>query len=62
VEKGIVMTDLKFLLIFTAIYGFAAFGLLAGQPVVAAMQTADAGGNFEDPATGWYVIRVASAE
>jgi hypothetical protein len=56
------MNDLKFLLIFTAIYGLVGFGLLAGQPVVAAMQTADAGGNFEDPATGWSTIRVASAE
>jgi len=54
------MKDLKFLLIFTAIYGLVGFGLLAGRPIAAAMQTADAGGNFEDPSTGWYVV-VASA-
>jgi|tagenome__1003787_1003787.scaffolds.fasta_scaffold20763764_3 hypothetical protein len=55
-------SNFKFLVIFTALYGLVGLGLLAGQPRVAAMQTADAGGNFEAPASGWSMIMVASAE
>jgi hypothetical protein len=56
--------SLKFVLAFTAVYGLLGLCLLAGQPRAAAMQTADAGGNFEAPAAtfSWFKVMLASAE
>jgi len=59
------MRDKSFqsLLAFTLVYGLFALALLAGQPKAGAVQTADAGGNFEVPADfGWFTVRLASAE
>ena len=53
----------KRLLAFTLAYGVFALVMLAGQPKLGAVQTADAGGNFEVPANfGWFTVRLASAE
>ena len=51
------------MLAFTLVYGLFGLALLAGQPKAGAVQTADAGGNFEVPADfGWFTVRLASAE
>ena len=51
------------LLAFTLVYGLFALALLAAQPKAGAVQTADAGGNFEVPADfGWFTVRLALAE
>ena len=56
-------TSFKLLLAFTLAYGVFAFVMLAAQPKAGALQTADAGGNFEVPANfGWFTVRLASAE
>ena len=44
-------SSFKWLLAFTLAYGVFAFVMLAAQPKAGALQTADAGGNFEVPAT-----------
>src|SRR6476619_6595884 len=51
------MRDKSFqsLLAFTLVYGLFGLALLAAQPKAGAVQTADAGGNFEVPADfGWF--------
>jgi hypothetical protein len=57
-------SSLGMLVAFTIAYGLFSVGMIAAQPREAAMQTAEAGGNFESSpaALGDFRYRLASAE
>jgi hypothetical protein len=54
--------NLKFLTIFTMIYGLLAVGMLSLSPQSASLRVADGIGNFEADAPGAFHVVLASAE
>ena len=54
--------NLKFLTLFTMVYGLLAFGMLSMHPHSASLRVADGIGNFEADAPGAFHVILASAE